>query len=212
MRYRLKLGGRELDTVISVTETLKNELEEYHSLSGESFCIVSAKPLRCWEIELLSESSELTEYLRDMRDSQKAQRLTVYSAAARFSARAIVSEMRIQTGYGDSSVIALRLLEYKKAAVSSTDSVRAGSIEGLPKNVSAGNAYQLIVQYQKSGESLRVANPNTGAEVANPTALSSNTLLKVERCESGTKSALFDLETAKNKILSGAYKAIAALK
>ncbi len=212
MRYRLKLGGREIKTVISVTETLRNDINEYHSLNGKSYCAISAKPLRCWEIELLSESSKLTDYLRDMRDDQKAERLTVYSAAVRFSARVTVSEMRIENGCGDSAVILLRLLEYKKAAAGTADGGRAGSIAKPPERVSAGNAYQLIVQYQDSGENLRVANPNTGAEVSNLAAVNPDMLLRVERCKEGEKSAALNFEEKKNKIISRAYDIIAKLK
>lgn len=219
MQYRLSLGGREIKSVISVRETVKNDIEEYHSLNGNSFCEPTAKPLRSWDIELLidgrsrvGEGEELIDRLREIRDSQKAERLTVSSAVGEFSARVLLREMNIRAGYGDCSTVTLQFLEYQKAAAKVSDIARAGSIGRAPANVKAGMAYHLIVQYQNAGEKLRVVNPNTGAEVENLAALNPDMVLKVEKCIGNLSSAVLKLEEKKNKIIGAVYNSIKGQK
>ena len=210
MRYRLSLGNREIKSVISVSETVRNDIEEYHSLNGDSFCEPTAKPLRSWTVEFLADGQgradgdELIDRFREMREDQKAERLTVSSEVGGFSARVLLKEMDIKAGHGGCSVVTLRLLEYQRATAQVTDSVRAGSIGDPPENIKAGIAYDLIVQYEKAGVPMMVANPSTGAEVSNLAALPADMILKAERCVSSLNSTLAKLEAKKSKVIGAA--------
>ena len=221
MRYRLSLGNREIKSVISVSETVRNDIEEYHSLNGDSFCEPMAKPLRSWTVELLTDGQgkasgddddELLEEFRDMRNSQKAERLTISSQVGGFSARVLLKEMQIKAGYGDCSIVTLQLLEYRKAKTRVSEMTRAGSIAAPPENVMSGAAYQLMTQYEKAGVGIKVANPNTGAEVSNFAALSSDMVLRAEKCIGSLNSTLSKLAEKKNKVLGAALSKVKSLK
>lgn len=218
MRYRLRLDGKEIKSVISVNEVAKNNIAEYAGLDGESFCERVSSPLRHWDIELLADNRNendgeaLIERLREIRDNRKAVRLTVSSAVGDVSARVLLEKLQIRAGYGDCSTVSLELIEYKRAAALQSEAARVGMITNPPESTKAGTAYQLITKYQKAGESLKVANPNTGAEVDNLVTLKPDAILKVEKCADGTKSALLALEEKKNKIIDSAYNIIGRLK
>lgn len=218
MRYRLSLGNREIKSVISVSETVRNDIEEYHSLNGDSFCEPTAKPLRSWTVELLTDGQgnadgdELIDRFREMRDDQKAERLTVSSQVGGFSARVLLKEMQIKAGYGDCSIVTLQLLEYRKAKTRVSEMTRAGSIAAPPENVMSGAAYQLMTQYEKAGVGLKVANPNTGAEVSNFAALSPDMVLRAEKCIDSLNSTLSKLAEKKNKVIGAALSRVESLK
>ena len=212
MRYRLRLGGSRIKSVISVIETLKNDIEENQSLSGDSFCQPVGKPLRSWVVEFLADEQghacgdddELIDELRDMRDEQKAEKLTVSCETGGFSARVLLKEMAIKAEHGGCSIVSLRLLEYRRAKAKVSDLARAGSIGDPPESIKAGMACELIIQYEKAGVPMRVVNPSTGAEVENFAALPADMILKAEKCLSSLEGALSKLEKKKNKVLNAA--------
>lgn len=218
MRYRLSLGSREINSVISVSEMIRADIEEYQSLNGNSFCEPTARPLRSWIVELLvdgrgtdsGDDDELLEQLREMRDKQKAERLTVSSNVGGFSVRVLLREMKIRAGYGDCAVVSLQLLEYRKAKAKVSETTRAGSIGAPPGNVMSGTAYQLMIQYDKADEGLKVANPDTGAEIGNLAALDPDMILRAEKCIGNLNSTLSKLKEKRNKILSAVYSDIKA--
>lgn len=212
MRYKLSLGGRELKSVISVSETAANAIEEYQTLDGNCFCELTAAPLRGWNIELMldctnsatgKDDDELLDWLRELHGSEKALRLCVSCEVGSFAVRALLREMRVSNEYGDSCLVTLGLIEYKKAKARLTDAARVGTIRDADSTVSVSAAYTLLVQYAAAGQELKVVNPVTGAEVKNMAAVKDNTVLKVEKSDG--KSAALEFEEKKKQIMGDAY-------
>jgi len=187
LKYKMLLGGRRIDGVIDVKETVRRDIREYISVGGEPFCSDRGNTLRSWTVtaELCLYDSrnadDTLSWLKETADSGKAKLLSVNWEMGGFSARVLLREVTVDAITDNACTVRMQLLEYAKATLSRLESSRAGDIPDPPGSVAAKDAYMIITKYQSAGESVRVKNPETGVEIKNLAVIDGDDIVLIEK-------------------------------
>ena len=181
------LGGRKIDGVIDVKETVRRDIREYISVGGEPFCSDRGNTLKSWTVtaELClynsRDADETLSWLKETADSGKSKLLSVNWEMGGFSARVLLREVTVDAITDNACTVRMQLLEYSKATLSRLENSRAGDIPDPPANAAAKDAYMIITKYQSAGETVRVKNPKTGIEINNLAVINCDDAVLIEK-------------------------------
>ena len=187
MKYSMMLGGRRIEGVTDIKETVRRGIREYLSVGGDPFCSDRGRSLKSWtvtaEICLYDgkNSDDLLERLSDMAKRGKPQLLSVSCDLWAISCRVLLKEMTVDSITEEACTVRLQLLEYFKPNLSSLKSSRAGDIPDPPSAALAKDAYLIITKYQNAGETVKVKNPETGVEIDNLAVMDADTVVSIEK-------------------------------
>ena len=187
MKYRMLLGGRRIDGVIDVKETVRRDIREYISVGGEPFCSDRGNTLRSWTVtaELClydgHDADGILSWLKETASRGKPLLFSVNREICGFSARVLLREVTVDAITDNACLVRMQLLEYSKATLSRLESSRAGDIPDPPSKVSAKDAYMIITKYQSAGETVRVKNPETGVEIKNLAVVDGDDVVLIEK-------------------------------
>ena len=187
MKYSMMLGGRKIEGVTDVKETVRRDIKEYLSVGGNPFCSDRGLTLKSWNVtaELClydsDSADELLDWLRDTAKRGRPQLLSVNWELGGFCCRVLLRELAVDSITEEACTVRMQLLEHFKPNLSSLESSRAGDIPDPPSTALAKDAYLIITRYQSAGETVKVKNPETGVEIENLAAIDGDTVVSLEK-------------------------------